>query len=399
MIKILKRLELIKTAITIEDEEIIELQIQKLKTYDIDAEVASILNYLASNGYADALAQIDIYVQKYSGMVVYEDKEVNALKLELKVLEHKLQEMSEKKNEYLNDINEFNVEYSLHLGELIRNILKLKEELLQKKVKEKQESFKETKKEYEDLKQEVNDLERHLEELDEFDDAYDEVYEELQDRKEQLNAKRKETKQAKEALEEDESFQAYEEVKEDYKEFNKEYEEVVSQERFELNEEEQKELKKLFRQASRLCHPDIVTDELKDQAHKIMAQLNEAYKQKDLQQVKKVLASLESGIVFEVASDKINDSEVLKAKILDIREKIDDMKSELEEIQDDDTFKTLQNIDNLDTYFETMKEQLQIQYDSLHGLEEEKKESPKEDPLKKERSLFDEEDDYWESAF
>ncbi len=34
MIKILKRLELIKTEISIEDEEIIELQVVKLETHD-----------------------------------------------------------------------------------------------------------------------------------------------------------------------------------------------------------------------------------------------------------------------------------------------------------------------------------------------------------------------------
>ncbi len=363
--QILKRLELIKTAITIEDEEIIELQILKLKTLSIDEKVKKILQFLETDDYADALVHIEGYIQKYSGIVVYEDEEIGALKLELKVLEQKLQEISEAKNEYLNEINEFNVEYSLQLGEIIGKILKLKEEILQRKTKEKQEAFDEIRNEYEDLKQEVSDLEEELKSLDEFDDAYDELYEELQERKEQLNKKRKETKQAKEELEEDEEFQEYEEAKEDYEEFSKEYEEVISQERFELSEEEQKEIKKLFRQASRLCHPDIVTDKFKKQAHEIMAQLNEAYSLKDLQQVKKILDSLQSGIVFEVESDKINDTEKLKAKIANIRDKIDAVTIEIEEIREDATFKTLQEIGDLDKYFEELKDQFAREMEHL----------------------------------
>jgi len=427
MQQILKRLELIKTAITIEDEEIIELQVLKLKTFTIDEQVENILQLLEVDEYAGALVCIEEYTQKYSGVVVYEDKEIGALKLELKVLEKKLQALSEEKNEYLNDINVFNVEYNLQLGEIIRKILKLKEELLQRKIKEKQEAFYEIKNEYEDLKQEVNDLEEELEELDEFDDSYDELYEELQNHKEQLNQKRKEIKEAKETLEEDEAFKEYEEVKKDYEEFSKEYEEVISQERFELNEEEQKELKKLFRQASRLCHPDIVTDELKEQAHEIMAQLNDAYKQKDLQQVKKILTSLESGIVFEVASDKINNAELLKVKIADIREQLNAVTTEIEEIQEDETFQTLQEIDDLAAYFEQMKTQMESTLEQLEisekeqsksteeasfqeGLEEEHWEEllkkneeddiPKKKAEKKEKTLFDDEDnDYWGSTF
>jgi len=368
MKQILKRLELIKTAIAIEDAEIIELQVLKLKTFTKDEKVEKILQLLEMNEYADALVRIEDYTKKYSGVVVHEDKEIGALKLELKVLEEKLQALSEEKNEYLNEINEFNMEYNLQLGELIREILKLKEEHLQREVKEMQEAFNEAKHEYENLKQEVNALEEELKKLDEFDDEYDELYEELQKRKEQLNKKRKEAKKAKDTLEEDELFHEYEEVKEDYGEFNKEYEEIISKERFELNDDEQKELKKLFRQASRLCHPDIVTDELKRQAHEIMAQLNDAYRQKDLRQVRKILASLESGIIFEAASDKISDAKSLKARIADIREQLNATTVEIEKIQKDETFKTIQEIDDLDNYFAEMKEQLQNQYKTLQGI-------------------------------
>lgn len=44
-----------------------------------------------------------------------------------------------------------------------------------------------------------------------------------------------------------------------------------------LNDDEKIEIKKLYKKAARLCHPDIVPIELKEKAHELMQLLNEAY--------------------------------------------------------------------------------------------------------------------------
>lgn len=393
MQQILKRLELIKTAIFIQDEEIIELQVVKLETLDIDEDIVEILQLLKGNDYAVGLSKIESYVQRHIGVAVYVDKEISALKLELKALESKLQTLSEEKTEYLNDINAFNVQYNLHLGGLIQKILKLKEEIFQNRIKAKQEACETLNREYRDLQEEVDILEEELAGIDASDDEHDELYEKLQNLKERLNEKRKESRQAKEELEKDEAFQEYEEVREDYEEFSKEYEEIINQEKFKLDEEEQKELKTLFRKASRLCHPDIVADELKQQAHEVMAELNEAYKEKDLERVKKILALLESGMVFEVASNKLNDKELLRAKITDMREKIEDVNAEIGSIKEDETYETLMEIDDLEDYFRTMKDGLQTQ---LNNLQEEYNVLLTNE-LNEE--LSSQKDDYWEEIF
>ena len=379
MQKILKRLELIKTAITIEDEEIIELQVIKLNSMEYDVEIESILNRIEDKDYGNVVLEIESYLQKYSGMVIYEDKELQGLRLELKALERKLQALSSIKNEYLNDINEFNVQYHLRLGDVIQKILNLKEELLHEAVQEKKDTFEELKDEYETLKEEYKDIksqkdakEQELKEKDEFDDGYDELYEELQGLKDELNEKeqevnekRKETKQAKEEYEEDEVTQEYEEVKQDSEEFSKEYEEVKQEERFELNDDEKQELKKLFRQASRLCHPDLVIDELKEQAHDIMQQLNEAYGKHDIQAVKEILISLESGKGFDVASDTITDKDLLRSKIVDVRDMIDQNEVEIETIKEDEIVQILNEYDDVEDYFSTLEEELESEYDRL----------------------------------
>ena len=379
MHQLLKRLELIKTSIAIEDSEIIELQVMKIEKMSIDSDVKKILLLLKNNDFSNALMEIENYITRFSGVVVYEDKELAGLRLELKKLESKLQELSGTRNEYLNNIKEFNREYHLHLGSLIQNILKLKEEILYASIKVKKDAFEsmknryeDEKKEYEDLESEISDKEEELKNTDEFDDEYDKIYDEVQNLKEELkqkeeevNEKRKEAKKAKEELEEDEVAQEYEDVKQDSEEFNREYEEIKKEDVAKLDADEKKELKKLYRKASKLCHPDIVVDELKKQAHKLMLELNDAYSRQDINQVKEILYSLESGNGFDISSDKIDDKELLKSKIVTIRESIDATVQEITDIEEEDSFKIIQKYDDLELFFNEQSSLLKNEYENL----------------------------------
>ena len=407
MKQILKRLELIKTSIDIDDEEIIELQVIKLEKLNIDNDVKYILTKIYNLDFGSAVVDIENYIKKHAGVVEYIDAEVQGLKLELKSLEKKLQNLSALKNEYLNDIHEFNIEYQLHLGETIQKILKLKEEILLAAIQKKKDFFEKMKAEYEQVKTEYKDmrskkerLEAELDTLDEFDDRYDEKYDELKKLKDELHAKehelnekRKEVKEAKDEYEKDESTQEYEEVKKDHEEFSREYEEVINEGLVELNEEDKKELKNLYKKASKLCHPDTVTNELRDQATEIFKKLNDAYAKRDLKTVKEILNSLENGIVFDVASDTITDKEILLFKIKDLRENIDENEQDLQEIQEDETFAILQENGDLEEYFRVVKENLESQYENLKNSKEEVL------PSKEEQSPNNDKDDYWERIF
>lgn len=347
----------------------------------IDDDVRNILEKLSHNDFGSVVMDIESYLARYSGVVIYEDKEIQGLKLELKVLENQLQELSEQKSEYLNELNEFNTQYTLRLGELIQSILKLKKEIQYRFYKAKEDAFQsimeeyeEAKEEYQELKTQKEEFEKELSEIDEFDDRYDELYEELQELKveldikeQEVNQKRKNAKEAKEELENDEDAQEYEEFEEDYQEFSYEYENAKKQDRFELNEEEKAELKRLFRKASKLCHPDIVADELREQATAIMQQLNDAYGKKDLKKVREILYNLENGITFDIASDTINDKVRLKEKIKDVRERMDALKEEIEEIKSNESFTIIQEVDDLDSYFDQLKSELQEEYERLQN--------------------------------
>jgi len=416
MQKILKRLELIKTAISIEDEEIIELQLLKLDATQYDNEVSDILEKISKKDYSSVIQDIEDYLNKFSGVAVYEDKELAGLRLELKALEKILQDLSSQKNEYLNDIHEFNVQYHLKLGNVIQKILNLKEELLHEKVQKKKRAFEKIKDEYASLKAEYQNLklnkeakEQELEEMDEFDDDYEEHYEELQrlkselnQKEQELNEKRKQVKQAKEDYEEDEVTKEYEEVKQDSNEFNKEYEEVKQEDRLEITEDEKKELKNLFRKASKLCHPDIVPDELKEQAHEMMQKLNEAYSKRDVQAVKEMLTILESGKGFDVASDTINDKDLLKSKIVDVRDMIDQNEIDLADIKGDEVVQIMSEYDDVEDYFSALKEELESEYDRLRGIETPiivSKKEKIEEKVESSDEINTDDEEYWSGEF
>ena len=380
MKQIIKRLEIIKSSIAIDDEDIIELQVIKLKELDTDSGVKNILKKLENQDYGSAMNDIENYIKQHTGIVEYVDSEVIGLKLELKSLEKKLQSLSQEKTEYLNDIEEFNTQYNIHLGEITRNILNLKKDILYKqtqkqqklkdKYKEDNQIYQDSKDTIEEIKESIRDLEELLKEIDENDENYEEILRAYNDLKKELNDleddlinQELELKKIREDLDNDIIFKEYEEAKTSYEQFYDEYENIKEKQsdRLELKDEDIKQLKVMWKKACRLCHPDIVTDELKEKANEIMQSLNDAYSRRDINKVKQILLNLENGLVFEVLSDKIDNKEILKSKIEEFRQSIINIQEEIENIKVDDTFKTISNLENWDEYFEKLKNELQAE--------------------------------------
>jgi hypothetical protein len=331
---------------------------------------------------------------------VEKDEELENLKKELKSLEEKLQNLVIEKTEYLNNIEEFNIQYNIHLGDIIKSILSLKKEILYKKTikyqkikdtyEEEIKTFDETKDTITELKETISELEEALENIDKDDENYDEIYkayqelqEELENLEDELYSQEQKLDETREQLEDDELFNEYEDVKSAYKEFENEYEHIKDNQKdtIKLNDDEKVEIKKLYKKAARLCHPDIVSDELKEKAHEIMQALNDAYSKKDITKVKEILLNLETGISFEVSSNSIEDKEILKAKIEEFKKTIQELKNEIEEIKSDDTFVTISSLDDWDEYFEELKRDLE---DQKKKLEIEVKEFLKKEEQKNE---------------
>jgi len=126
-----------------------------------------------------------------------------------------------------------------------------------------------------------------------------------------------------------------------------------------------KELKKKFRKATFLCHPDKVSDEFKDVAQKIFIELKAAYDANDLKRVTEILDDLEKGNYFKTRSETVNEKYKLKAAIAKLKEQIKTLETEIVVIKESETFKTIISIDDWDEYFKLTKERLKKELKSL----------------------------------
>ena len=102
------------------------------------------------------------------------------------------------------------------------------------------------------------------------------------------------------------------EAETDYAHYNRQYTETRQQLRFELSPDEQRDLKRNFRKAAQLCHPDVVAEALKSQAEALFAELKAANDRNDLTRVNEILSTLERGETFVSRSETVTEKALLK---------------------------------------------------------------------------------------
>lgn len=303
---IIKRLEIIKNAISLEDKEDIEFQLNKIKkavSDKIDNEqirfITDLIILIERQNYSDAVAQINDFVNKYRQITVFVDPEISALKLEIKSLELQISSLDDEKTEIEKLTYYFEVRHNEELGEII-------------------------------LKQ-------------------------LHARKEKLK---------KEAGHNKFKQNEYEEAENDYKEFKDNFNQTKKEKIYELTEIEKQELKKNYLKASKICHPDVVSEDLKKEAEKIFIELKQAYDRNDLHKVNEILKNLEKGI-FVSKTFEINEKEKLRSIVNRLRMKRDELIKAVNELKNFETYRTITEIENWDKYFEETKEKLQTELNIL----------------------------------
>ena len=290
--KIIKRLELIKSLISLEEEEEIDAHIAKLEQTGLTTELKNILIFLKEKTYSKAAIAIETFINQHNNLSIYNDPEIEGLKLEAKSLEAKLNKLSDEKADLEKLIHEFGVRHNKELGELILKILKF--------------------------------------------------------RKTEAKGTPKET-----------------EAEEDYKNYSEEFEISKNEKIADLTEEELIEIKKKYRKASKLCHPDVVSEDQKELADKLFTELNAAYERNDLEKVKEILENLEKGNFFVNKSDAINEKQLMKVEIEKLKIRIRELQQQMQLIKESDAYKTISSIDDWDEYFATTREKLIEQVNEL----------------------------------
>lgn len=172
--------------------------------------------------------------------------------------------------------------------------------------------------------------------------------------------------------------QFYRDDEEKYKEAEKDekdYQEQVNLEKEKItnriSDEDRAVLKKKFRKASKLCHPDKFINEpleIQKLSNEIFKDLLEANEQNDLNRVNEILSNLEKGILVRKEGEKIDDTKILQATILRLTNKLKVLKIEIEEIKKSETYRTISEIENLSEYFAGLK--LKLETELLHLKEQ-----------------------------
>lgn len=151
--KLVKRLQVVKNFISLGETDELPSQIAKLRTMSFSAELNELIHDIEAKRYSDAVTKIESFINRYQQLALYEDPELNALKVEIKALELELTSISNEKADAEKLVVEFGIRHNQILGAVISKILKLKIELLKKEVpesEEKQKEFEEAKKDYEE---------------------------------------------------------------------------------------------------------------------------------------------------------------------------------------------------------------------------------------------------------
>lgn len=283
--KIIIRLQMIKSLIALEEENEVAVHISRIRQFSLDGELENIIILLEGKSYSKAMPAIEAFINQHNQVGFYIDPELEGLKLEAKVLEAEVNQLSDEKTDLEKLIHDFGVRHNNELGELILKILRFRK------------------------------------------------------------SKAKGT--PKEA-----------ETEKDFSDYSKEYEISKDEKINELTEEEQKELKQKYRKASKLCHPDVVSEEQKELADKLFAELNAAYSRNDLKRVSEILENLEKGNFFISKSDSINEKQLLKTEIEKLRLRVMELRGQLQSIKASEAFSTITSIDDWDEYFANAKQKL-----------------------------------------
>ncbi len=121
--KVIKRLEIIKSLVLLEEDEEMEFHISRLQKLDLPNEILEIITELRNKSYGNAIHKIEKFLSTNNKVAFYNDPEIEALRFEAKGLEKLIQLRSEEKAELDKLIFEFSVRHSHELGELILKIL------------------------------------------------------------------------------------------------------------------------------------------------------------------------------------------------------------------------------------------------------------------------------------
>lgn len=301
--KIIKRLQLIINLIDLEEKADIAKHSTRLKAETDDFVIKNITDHLLHGRYQEGVEAINIFIKNNSQVATYNDPAITALRMEIKILEYEIIALENERTDCEKVIRHFNLMMQKTVGDLLEKILRIKKDLAYRTRTESQYS----ESEYQEAK---------------------EMYEE----------------QARQRAEAE-----------------KEEELILS-----ISDDAKQDLKKLYKQAVVLCHPDKVAEKDKMEANAIFIKLQEAYVRQDITTVANIYEQLRRGW-FSVDTDKVDDKELLLKKKQEFINKRGAIVSDIEAMKESEGWQISHFEEPLENYFNKIKSQLEEELERLQG--------------------------------
>lgn len=251
MQRVLKRLAVIQSLLTLHETEDLPKHLDHLAAEPLaDSRLAAVLAALRAHRYAEATELLQAFVAAHAQVRAWEDPLLPALQLEIRLLEAELLALEAERAEATRLLTAFELWHQRELGALLQEVLA--------------------------LRRDVAHHQRHA-------SAYAESeYQRAQQRYQQQTHDREQAQ-------------------------------AVAAHTFALDADGRAILKKLYREAAQLCHPDRVADAHKNAATAAFQQLLSAYQRQDVAALQAQLLDLRRGL-FTTATAADTSAETLRAR-------------------------------------------------------------------------------------
>jgi len=154
----------------------------------------------------------------------------------------------------------------------------------------------------------------------------------------------------------------------EYRDFRERFKEEKEKEVYDLSPEEQEEIKRKYRKAALLCHPDRFTDKkMEAKAQNVFIQLDEAYKRNDLKKVREILDMLEQGIFDFGEPGAISNKAQLLERLNYLKGRLAEIKEELQKLLLNKQYRDIISINSMKTFFDEEKVRLEKELNDLEN--------------------------------
>ncbi len=290
--ELISRLQALKALLDLGDVELASSAATRLQTHREIGSIAHIIECFSTHRYAEAGRLITTALTEGTRLVRWTDPEITLLEAELERLSSNLAEAEAEQAELAHQIARFHAAHHQSLGARLEKLLRLRVLLRER-----------------------------------------------------------------EAAADPAKAADYAQAQQDYDSFQQDSafrEEEDARTKWELSEDERQELKRLFRKASKKCHPDVVPLEHQAAAAAMFRDLSEAYEKGNLVRVQQIAAQAEADIF--TASDKATEADQkasLQARVQAVRAALEKARAELAAVQQSAACRVMSQHPEWDAYFQT----------------------------------------------